>query len=107
MTFFPNNGLVATLAYSSNQNALVGTSTTSIATAGQYARTLMIGTLPASTSNVWLNISGGNAVIGSGILVAAGGGSIDFGGNGTPMPTGAISGITDGTSAQSVWLVGG
>jgi hypothetical protein len=97
---------VAPLAYSGSTSASVGTTSTQIAAAGAYTTALTVTTLPASTTNVWLGI-GVPAVVGTGILVQAGGGGFSFGGPGAPIPTGAINAITDGGSAQSVALAGG
>jgi hypothetical protein len=104
--FVSENSNVLPLAYSGPTSASVGTASTQIAAAGAYARSLTITTLPASTTNVWLGI-GVPAVVGTGLLVSAGGGSFSFGAPEAPIPTGAINAITDGTSAQSVALGGG
>lgn len=101
------NEAVTALAYTSVATASVGTTTGTLVPAGQFARSLTITTLPASTANVWLNPMGAAAVVGSGVFVAAGGGSFTFGTLSAPMPTLAITAITDGASAQSVAILGG
>jgi hypothetical protein len=103
----PYQGTVAALAY---QNPALGTANTSsgvLVTAGQFARSVTISTLPTSTTNVWLNPSGQSAIAGSGACVLAGGGSYTFGGAEAPMPTANITAITDGAAAQTVTIVGG
>jgi hypothetical protein len=96
---------VPTLAYSSMSSVNVGTTSTSVATAGQFGTSLTITTLPASTTNIW--VAAGPAVVGQGWLIAAGGASITFGPGGIPMPTGAIYAITDGSASQPVAIAGG
>lgn len=104
-------GSVATtipgLTYGSTVTGTVGTGSSTLVAAGTFARTLLISTLPTSTTNVWLNPSGGAAAVGSGLMVAAGGGSVVFGTQAQPMPTGNITAITDGGSSQPVALCGG
>ena len=97
----------AVLAYTTSGSGSAATTSGSLVTAGQFTRVLQIQTLPTSTTNVWLNITGGAATVNSGICVASGGGSVIFGGPALPMPTAAITAITDGTSAQTVLIVGG
>jgi hypothetical protein len=97
---------VPPVAYSSSGSSSVGTTSGTLATAGQFKFALQIATLPASTANIWLNPTGGAAVVGSGLLLSAGGGSINFGAQALPMPTAAITAITDGASSQNVALAG-
>lgn len=93
--------------YTGNTNGSVGTTSTTLVAAGTYTSVLQIMTLPSSTANIWLNVSGGTAVVGKGLFVPFGGGSVNFGTAALPMPTGAINAITDGTSTVSVAMVGG
>jgi hypothetical protein len=98
---------VAPLTYSGAPTASVTTGSTTIASSGTYTRALTITTLPASTTNVWLNVSCGAAVVGSGILLSGGGGGFSFGGPAAPIPTCPITAITDGVVPQTVALAGG
>lgn len=98
---------VAPLTYTTNGAVSVGTTSGVLVAAGGCGRSLIVGTQPGSTSNVWLNVAGGEAAVGSGIMMGRGGGSFSFGGAGAPIPTAQINAITDGVSAQSVWLAGG
>ena len=96
------------LAYAAPATVSVGTASTAVAAAGAYSRTLQVCTAPASTTNVWINPAGGAAVVGSGVFVPKAAASCPtFGTIDLPMPTGAITGITDGVSAQNVTLTGG
>ena len=75
-----------------------GTATTQIVAAGLAPRFLTIQTAPTSAGNLWLNPTGGAAVVGSGVFVASGGGSFTFP-NGVAA---AVNGISDnGTIAIS------
>jgi len=95
------------LTYLPSTSISVGTTSGQFLASGVYTRVLEICTLPSSTSNVWIDPSGGTAAVGSGLLVAAGGGCLNFGGVVLPIPTAAITAITDGSSAQSVSVGGG
>jgi hypothetical protein len=95
------------LTYAAPGSASVATTSGVLAASGAYTRTLTVCTLPTSTSNVWMNAAGGTATVNSGLPVYAGGGCVGFGGSGLPLPTTAISAITDGASAQPVTLAGG
>ena len=95
------------LAYTASTSASVATSSGSLISAGAYSNFVEVCTLPASTSNVWLNPTGGTAAASAGLPVFAGGGCTTFGTPDQPLPTGAITAITDGTSAQTVTIVGG
>jgi hypothetical protein len=78
--------------------ATCGTATTQIVAAGLAPRWLTIQTAPTSAGNLWLNPTGGAAVVGSGVFVASGGGSFTFP-NGV---TATVNGISDnGTIAIS------
>jgi hypothetical protein len=101
-------GPALTLSYSLSGALSVGTTSGQLVAAGALGRTLQVCTLPASTTNVWLNPAGGAAVVGQGVRVPAGGtGCPTFGTGNLPMPTGQINAITDSGSAQNVTLVGG
>lgn len=95
------------LTYSDASSGSVGTASGTLVTAGAYLRTLTMCTLPTSSANVWLRPDGGTAAPGTGLPIYAGGGCITFGTQGLPMPTAAITAITDGVSAQTVTLAGG
>lgn len=103
----PYNGTILPLTYQNPAPATVSTTSEVLVTAGQFSRSLTIATLPGSTTSVWLNPSGELAIVGSGHLVAADGGSFTFGSAGTPIPTGPITAITDGDTPQPVALAGG
>jgi hypothetical protein len=100
-------GSVPTLAYSSSTSASVATTSGTLISAGAYTRSLQICTLPASTTNVWLNATGAAAVVGAGIPVYSAGGCTNFGSEALPIPTTAITAITDSASAQTVTITGG
>jgi hypothetical protein len=55
-----------------------GPATTQIVAAGLAPRFLTIQTAPTSAGNLWLNPTGGAAVVGAGVFVASGGGSFTF-----------------------------
>lgn len=107
MANLPQQLTVPALVYAASTSASVGTSSASLVSAGAYTRSLTISTLPASTTNVWLRPDGGAAAVGIGYMVAGGGGSVTFGGPALPMPTTAITAITDGPGVQVVALAGG
>ena len=100
-------GVVPCIAYSASTSISVATTSGAFVAAGAYVHMLQVCTLPASTSNVWLNPTGGTAVVGSGVLVASAGKCVNFGTTGLPMPIGAVTAITDNASAQSVAVTGG
>lgn len=95
------------LAYTASTSASVATTSGTLVTAAQYKRALQICTLPTSTTNVWLNVTGAAAVVSTGVLVYGGGGCVNFGNIGFPIPTAAITAITDSGSTQTVILAGG
>jgi hypothetical protein len=64
-------------------------------------------TLFSSTSNVWLNLTGGTAVMNAGLGIPAGGGCKTLGAPDTPLPTGSVSAITDGAASQPLAYTGG
>lgn len=98
---------VAPLTYVTPDSLSVGTTSTAMATAGKYTTSLQVCTLPASTTNVWLNVRGAAAVVGAGVPVFSGGGCANFGTQALPVPTAAINAITDNASAQTVTMAGG
>ena len=61
----------------------------------------------SSTANVWLNLTGGAAVAGQGTPVYGGGGCTSIGTATLPMPTSAVTAITDGAAAQTLSVSGG
>jgi hypothetical protein len=60
-----------------------------------------------STANVYVNPTGGTAVVGQNIYIASGGGCANFGTAALPMPTASATAITDGSSAQTLLVSGG
>lgn len=102
-----NQGRVSSLAYTLSSSGTVGVGSGTLLAAGAVVQSLVVQTLIGSTSNVFLNPTGGAATVNSGIQVYGGGGSVVFGPGGYPVPTGAITAITDGTGSQVVTLVGG
>ena len=99
--------VAAPLTYTASTSASVATASGTLVTAGLYTRALQICTLPTSTTNVWLNVTGGAAAVSTGVLVYGGGGCVSFGGIAFPVPTAAITAITDSGSTQTVILAGG
>lgn len=100
-------GRAPPLSYLTSTSVSVATTSTLLVPAAAYSSSLQVCTLPGSTTNVWLNASGGAATVDSGIPVFAGGGCTTFGTGALPIPTGPIYAITDGGSAQTVVLSGG
>lgn len=95
------------LAYVTTPAVSVSTAATPLITAGQFAKNVTFQTLPGSApGNVYLNVSGGAAAVGQGIVIAAGGGSVSFGTPAQPMPQAAISAISDNGSV-TVLIAGG
>ena len=86
------------VAYVTTPSVEVSTAPTPLITAGQFAKNVTFQTKPGEIGNVYLNISGANAAVGQGIVIAAGGGSVSFGTPTQPMPTAAISAISDNGS---------
>lgn len=106
-TIAANTGAGATLTYTLNSTVSVGTGSGVLAAAGLVDSFLSITTAPASAANIWLNPSGGAAVVGAGIPVFGGGGSVTFGRGGQyPLPAGNLTAISDSGSV-SVALSGG
>ena len=76
----------------------VSTASTSVISAGVYTKFFTVCTEQADVGNVWLNVSGGAAVVNSGIYVPAAGGCVSI-----PPPTAAVTGISDsGTSHLTI-----
>lgn len=106
----PTGGLAVgalPMAYGGSASATVGTSSGTLFAAGAYARAVLVCTLPSSTANVWLRLDGGTAAAATGVPVFAGGGCTTIGTAALPLPTGAVTAITDGASPQTVTLAGG
>ena len=95
------------LSYGGAVSGTVGTSSGQLVASGVYTRALLIQTAPGSVGNVWLNVTGGPAVVSGGVCVFGGGGQVSFGGLGMPVPTAAINAITDAGTPQTVMLTGG
>jgi len=76
----------------------VATSSTAVISAGTYTKFFTVCTEQADVGNVWLNVSGGAAVVNTGIYVPAAGGCVSI-----PPPTAAVTGISDsGTSHLTI-----
>ena len=95
------------MTYGGSASATVGTSSGTLFAAGAYIRTVLVCTLPSSAANVWLRLDGGAAATNAGVPVFAGGGCTTIGTAALPMPTAAVTAITDGASSQTVTLAGG
>lgn len=100
-------GSSVSLAYTLNSAATVSASSGVLVATGAVHTFLSITTLTSGTADVWLNPSGGAAVVGSGVPVFAGGGNVTFGKGGQyPLPTGNLTAISSSGSV-SVALAGG
>ncbi len=97
---------VGNLSYTVCTTGTVGAATGTLTNAGTLTGSLTITSPVSSTANVWLNPTGGSAVVGAGHLVAAGGGSFTYGGPGVPLPSGNITAISDNGTVV-VALAGG
>lgn len=97
---------VPPLAYTICTSALVTAASGVLVAAGAVTRSLTITTPQAGGANIWLNVTGGAAVVGQGLVIWAGGSPITFGGSELPIPTAQISAISDGASV-TVMLAGG
>ena len=73
----------------------VGTSSAQLFAAGAYSNVAFLRTLTSQSCNVWLNIHGGTAAVGTGIEVTSAGGWVSFGSEGLPIPTAAVFAISD------------
>src|ERR1700750_1276757 len=82
-------------AYHGPWSATVGTTSGVLVAAGAYSTAFTIQTLPGSTGNIYLRPDGSAAVVQTGILIFAGGGSWTFGSLSNPLPTGNLTAITD------------
>ena len=90
--------------YLVNDTVAVGTSSGAVFTQS-YARGVTVLQLCATTaSDVWLNLSGGTAVVGSGVPIWAGSCTF-FSPAGMPVPNSAITAIA--AVGQSISRVGG
>lgn len=98
---------VPPLTYNGTITATVSTSSQILIPAGLFQKVLQLCTLPGSSANVWLNPSGGTAVVNQGLPIRANFGCINFGSDILPLPKGPITAITDGGSPQTVSLGGG
>jgi hypothetical protein len=96
---------VPTLSYSGCTFGSVTTSSAQLVAAAAYAKSLTLQNT-GTAGNVWINPTGGTAVVGSGYSVGPGGGSFTFGTNGAPVPTGAIFAISD-AGTNNVAIMGG
>jgi hypothetical protein len=102
----------STLTYQSTPNASVGTtsaalSINSLAFNSTNFKTMQLCTSLTSTANVYVNPTGGTAVVGQNIYIASAGGCANFGTAALPMPTASATAITDGSSAQTLLASGG
>jgi len=102
----------STLTYQSTPNANVGTTSATLTINSldfnsANFKTMQLCTALTSTSNVYINPTGGTAVVGQNIYVASGGGCANFGTAALPMPTASATAITDSSSAQALLASGG
>jgi hypothetical protein len=86
------------IAYSESTTASVTTSSATLIAAGAYTHSLTI--FNNGAGNVWLNVTCGSAVVGSGIIVPAGHGGFVFGDIANPVPTACITAISDSGTAN-------
>jgi hypothetical protein len=93
------------LTYQAPQVATVAPSSTSIVTAGAFVSLIVLHLSSPANATVWLNPSGGAAVVGQGIPLIAGAPPVTFGTPSLPLPTAAITAISEGVS-QNVSIVG-
>jgi hypothetical protein len=93
--------------YPQSTTIAVGTSSGLLFQPQSASRIIQICTQATSTADVWLNPTGGAAVVGSGVPVWAGGGCTNFGTVALPMPNAQTAITAISVSAQSVSLVGG
>lgn len=97
---------VAPVTYSSSGNGSVQTTSNTLVRAGTFSNVFTIQTQPGTTGNIWLNVSGGQAAIGSGPSILAGGASRTFGTAENPLPTGDVNAVTDGGAPVTVSIWG-
>jgi hypothetical protein len=95
------------LAYIGPHSATVQVTSGTLIAAGTYTTALTVQTLPGDPGNVWLRLDGSTAAPNTGVLISGHGGSRSFGAPGFPLPTGAITAITDGGAPQTVLISGG
>jgi len=93
------------LTYTISESIAVGTTSTQIVAAGFITESLILSLPSGGTANIYLNVTGGPAVIGTGIPIWAGEGEFVFGGA-IAIPTAAISAISDSGSVQ-LMIAGG
>ena len=107
----PVQNVAPPLAYTTSTSASIGQVSSTLIVPGSFETCLTIQTIPGATGeaagNVWLNATGGAAVVGQGCCIVGGGGSWIFGTQGSPLPTGPINAITDGGTAVMVAISGG
>ena len=88
------------LAYAVSTSATANTGSSILVAAGTATRTLTL--TNGGAAAVWLNPTGGLAVVGAGLMLAANGGSLTFGPN-LPIPQAAITAIVaSGTSLVAI-----
>jgi hypothetical protein len=97
----------ATLAYSASTSANVATSSGTLFAAAAYARAVKLCTKLTDSGTVWLNLAGGTAVANAGLPIWGGGQCRTIGTSETPMPTSAVTAITDAGSTQVLLVTGG
>jgi len=95
------------ITYTASTSASAGTTSGTLFAAAAYAHVVTFCTLPTSTANVWLNLLGSTAVANQGTPIYGGGGCTTLGTQLLPMPTSAVTAITDGVAAQSLAVSGG
>lgn len=99
--------IVSPLSYGAGGTLSAAITSGVLFTAGTYSKVATFCTLPTSTANVWLNLAGGTAAVNAGTPVYGGGGCTTLGTQSLPMPTSAVTSITDGASAQILTVSGG
>jgi len=101
------NLVVAPIVYKGPPTVLVNPTSTRIAAAGFYTKSLVLQTLPGSAVNIYVRADGQSAVVGQGMVVFAGGGALSFGNSALPLPTGDIYAIADSVASQTLMITGG
>jgi hypothetical protein len=97
----------AKLAYSASTSATVATSSGTLFAAATYSRVVKLCTKLTDTATVWLSLTGGTAAANSGLPIWGGGQCRTLGTVETPMPSSAVTAITDGVSSQTLLVSGG
>jgi hypothetical protein len=97
----------ATLTYTVSGSANVATTSGQLFAAGAYTMAVKLCTKLSDSGTVWLNLAGGTAIANSGLPIFGGGQCRTIGTAETPMPSGAVTAITDAGSTQVLLVSGG